>query len=321
MMYPWERPGVSEEVEMRAPKMEISRPWGPRYDLPRRQPAIEVAPSLRGYNFGAAIMTHRGYSNGRLSVLLSSLPENLPVVVSSDSIDERDIEGDRQVCEHHGAKFVHSTPWGGRAKNAIHTMVCHDFDPVLFLNDDTWLFPETPYDGLRWYHIIRNTINEKLAAVGFPIWSTFENYKSMGYDSWEQVLDDPYRCLRLSQHPQYSTCPALYKNPFGACMMINRAAYDDLGGFTEAYWAEDDVFSHQVWTSGRWFNVAVPGRGFIHLGAQSWHFGESQEYVNDFYAATGMTAEQSGAKQVESIYKWIDRIGPGFCRIGGVAGV
>src|SRR6185436_18395308 len=77
-------------------------------------------------------------------------------------------------------------------------------------------------------------------------------------------------------------------------------AYEDLGGFAPEYWAHDDVWNHKVWTSGRWVNAAMPGRGFVHFGGQSWHHGESEKYVGSFKAATGMTADESGAAQAQA---------------------
>src|SRR5207253_3946405 len=107
-----------EHVRKRQPVWNLQGP-AIRFDLPRRRPAVELPRALQGLSYGAVVMTHKGHSNGRLSILLSSLPANLPVVVSSDSIEPGEVELDRKVAEHHGADFVHSTPWSGRAGHAI----------------------------------------------------------------------------------------------------------------------------------------------------------------------------------------------------------
>ena len=98
-------------------------------------------------------------------------------------------------------------------------------------------------------------------------------------------------------------------------------AYDDLGGFAPEYWAHDDVFNHKVWLSRRWVSASYPGRGYMHLGAQSWHHGEAVEYVGSFKAATGMTVEESGRLQVEAIESWRPILGPIFVGLGGTDAV
>ena len=98
-LYPWEEPDAPLHVKERQPVMELALPMGIRRDLPRRRPADELSRTIQWSDFGIVIMTHRGYSNGRLSVCLSSLPENYPVVVSSDSITPEEIAGDREVAE------------------------------------------------------------------------------------------------------------------------------------------------------------------------------------------------------------------------------
>jgi len=59
----------------------------------------------------------------------------------------------------------------------------------------------------------------------------------------------------------------------------------------------------------------------MHLGAQSWHHGEAEEYVGSFRAATGMTVEESGRLQVEAIERWRQKLGPIFARLGGTDAV
>ena len=293
---------------------------GVRHDLPRRRPAVELPRALQGASFGITVMCHRGCSNGRLSVLLSSIPENFPVTVSSDSIASEDIDGDREVCQHHGAAFALCTPWGGRARNAIHTMSCTDWRLTLYLSDDVWLFPEAVVDGMRWFHILEGH-GVPLAMLAVPGWETYREHKQWGFVSWQQCLDQPWRFEGVPPHPNFQRGPSLYKNPFGACMFINRAAYDDLGGFAPEYWAHDDVFNHKVWLSDRWVSASYPGRGYMHLGAQSWHHGESVEYVGSFKAATGLLAEESGRLQVESIERWRKKLGPTFAQLGGTDAV
>ena len=100
-------------------------------------------------------------------------------------------------------------------------------------------------------------------------------------------------------------------------MVVMRDAYVDLGGFTQKYWANDDVFNHQVWLSNKWVNAAMPGRGYVHFGAQSNHFGETAEWIGTFEAATGMTPEASGNLQVQSINHWKEKLGPIFLELGG----
>ena len=322
-MLPWERPNAPEHVRVRQPVMEIKAAPGPRADLPKRQPADELPPILRKYDLGVVVMTHRGSSNGRLSVLLSSIPDNYPVTVCSDSVAQVDIDGDEQVARYHRAAFSHLSPWGGRAANAIHCMKATNWPATLYLCDDVWLFPECIRDALRNYHAIK-ALGVPLAVLGVPGWETFydlgnghRSFEWWGFKSWDECLLKPWMFHAVPPNPAYRMCPALYKNPFGACMLMNREAYEDLGGFSPAYWAHDDVYNHKVWLSYRWVNAAYPGRGYMHLGAQSWHHGEAQEYVNQFKDATGMTADESGAKQVEAIYHWRALVGGCFEQLGG----
>ena len=319
-LFPWQVDSAPEHVRVRQPVMELKGPRGPRLDLPPRRAAIELPTSLHDVSFGIAVMSHRGCSNGRLSVLLSSIPANFSVIVSSDSIAMEDVEGDREVCAHHGVDFSHSHPWGGRAKNAIHTMACSNWRITMFLNDDCWLFPEAVINALRWFCTLERE-GVPLAALVVPGWETYREHVKWGFASWQQCLDEPWRFEAIPPNPNFYRCPALYKNVFGTCMVINRDAYNDLGGFTPHYWAEDDVFNHQVWASGRWVNAGFPGRGYMHLGAQSWHHGEAEEYVGSFRAATGMTVEESGRLQVEAIERWRQKLGPIFARLGGTDAV
>ena len=319
----WDDPNAPEHIRTRQtvhrldPSPDCTD--GIRTALPRRWPADEVPLSLRGYDFGVTIMTHFGASNGRLSTLLSSIPENFPVTVASDGI-AGEADADRVVADHHGARFSHLAQWGGRAANAIHAMDAQKHDVVLFLNDDVWLFPETCLTALRWFHTLSALM--PLASLACPGWETVSvhanpNWAKWGYASWQQCLDEPDRFNAIPPHPNFALGPRLWKNPFGACFIINRVAYTDLGGFTPLYWAEDDVWNHQVWCSDRWVSASYPGRGYMHLGAQSWHHGESEASVGSFQAATGMTTDESGACQVVSMERWQAQLGLVFACLGG----
>lgn len=319
-VYPWERPDAPPHVKARQPVMEIKAPAGIRHDLPRRRAADQLSQNVGKQSLGIVIMTHRGSSNGRLSVCLSSIPENYPVVVSSDSVAEEDVRLDREVSEYHGAEFAHCTPWGGRARNAIHCMERTSWRMTLFLCDDVWLYPETCGDAFRWFYTFE-CHGVPLASLCVPGWETYHTHKSLGLDSWEQGLLEPWRFEAVPPNPNFQRCPALYKNPFGACFVLNRHAYNDLGGFATNYWAHDDVWNHKVWLSEKWVSAGYPGRGYIHLGAQSWHHGESQRYVGEFRDATGMTADESGKLQAEAIWRWKDRIGHIFESLGGEGAV
>lgn len=319
----WDDPAAEPHVRARQTVMQLAPPPdcrdGLRTVLPRRRPADEVPPSLRGYDFGLTIMTHYGASNGRLSTLLSTIPENYPVTVASDGIGA-EADADRAVADAHGARFSHLGTWGGRAANAIHAMDAQRHDVVLFLNDDVWLFPEACLTALRWFHTLSALM--PLASLACPGWETVHehsnpNWLKWGYRSWQQCLDEPEHFHMIPPNPAFALGPRLWKNPFGACFVINRAAYVALGGFTPLYWAEDDVWNHQVWCSDAWVSASYPGRGYMHLGAQSWHHGESAASVGDFRAATGMTPEESGARQVRAMERWQHLLGPVFARLGG----
>lgn len=316
--YPWEEPDAPEHVRRRDPKMEIAARSGPRTDLPRRRPPDELAPVLASQDFGIVVMTHRGYANGRLSVCLGSLPENYPVHVCSDAIAPADVRGDELVARWHGATFHHATPWAGRAGNAIACMASTAWYWTLYLCDDVWLFPETVSEMLRW-GVILQSHGVPLAALAAPRFETYHEHKEYGFASWGQCLAEPWRFEALAPPAGFRKTPALYTNPFGACMLLHRGAYHDLGGFSPDYWAHDDVYNHKVWTSGRWVNAAYPGRGYVHLGAQSWHEGETDPWVGSFQAATGMTAEESGQQQAAAKIAWADRLAGIFESLGGKA--
>ena len=130
-------------------------------------------------------------------------------------------------------------------------------------------------------------------------------------------IRQPWRFEAVPPNPAFRMCPALYKNPFGACFVLNRVAYDDLGGFYEKTWAHDDGWSHKVWLSQKWVSVGYPGRGYMHLGAQSWHHGEAVEYIGTHEIATGMTAEESGKKQDVEINAWEPKLAHIFTSLGG----
>lgn len=318
--YAWEQPDAAPHIRSRQPVMEISAPPGVRSDLPRRRVADELPRTIQGESFGITIMSHRGHSNGRLSVLLSSIPENYPVIVSSDAVDPEDVRRDREVAEHHGAEFRHCTPWGGRAKNARHAMDIARWRVVLFLCDDVWLFPETVRDALRWYLTFERH-GLPIASLAVPGWETYHNHKEWGFESWEQCLAEPWRFESVPPNPAFRVTPALYKNPFGACFVLNHTAYDELGGFTNKYWAHDDVWNHQVWTSDKWVSAGYPGRGYMHLGAQSWHHGESAEWVGSYQLATGMTPDESGHQQVKGMQLAAERYDHIFRQLGGTTAV
>jgi len=315
-LLPWERPGAPAHVIARQPVMELPGVQGVRHDLPVRRPADELPRSLQQENFGIVVMSHRFSSNGRLSVLLSSIPANYPVVVSSDSVAKEDIQGDALVAEHHGADFRHCSPWGGRARNARHCMEVTTWRITLLLSDDVWLFPEACRDALRWFCTLERH-GVFLGCLAVPGWETYRDHKLWGFDSWEQCLAEPWRFEAVPPNPAFRMCPALYKNPFGACMVMNRAAYDDVGGFAPEYWAHDDVFNHKIWLSKKWVSAAYPGRGYMHLGAQSWHHGESVKYVGSFKDATGLLAEESGDAQVVEMRVWEPIYAPVFRVLGG----
>jgi hypothetical protein len=323
MNLPWEEPGAPDHVVKRQPVMEIPSEPGIRHDLPRRRRADELPRGCQGVSFGIGVMSHRGASNGRLSVLLSSIPENYPVVVSSDSVAEEDFQLDVEVAEWHGAEIQRCTPWGGRARNAIHTMEVAPWERVLFLCDDVWLFPEAVRDALGWFVRLEN-VEIPLATLTVPGWETYapELHKRWGFETWGQCLKQPEKFEAVPPNPAFRMCPALHKNPFGACMIVSRRAYEDLGGFATEYWAHDDVWNHKVWTSGKWVNVAYHGRGYMHLGAQSWHHGESAKYVGSFEAATGMRAEESGKRQAEAMVEWGEGwVGERLLKLGGTRSV
>lgn len=320
MNYPWERPDAPPHVQSRQPVMEIQAPQGIRTDLPKRRPADRLPQALERTSFGVAVMSHRGYSNGRLSVLLSSIPENYEVVVSDDTIESGEVKLNEEVCEWHGAKHVHCSPWGGRAINAQHTMEHAPWRLVMFLCDDVWLFPEAILDAIGWFRRLEMA-NVPLAALAIPGWETYDNFSKWGFKNWAQCLEEPWRFEAVPPNPAFQKCPALYKNPFGAAMLLNRDVYKHLGGFDKRYWAHDDVYNHKVWCSDCFVSAGYYGRGYIHLGAQSWHHGESSEYVGSFEAATGVGVEESGQRQVAAIYRWMDRIGDIFLRMGGTPAV
>ena len=312
---PWDDPAAPEHVRKRQPVWNMPGPTI-RIDLPRRRPALELPRALQGLSYGAVVMTHRGSSNGRLSILLSSLPANLPVVVSSDSIDEADIRLDAEVAAHHGADFVHSTPWAGRAGHAIQCMTVTSWDYVLFLNDDVWLFPEATLEALRWTYVIEHA-GVPLAMLAVPGFESYHDYAKWGFDSWQQCLDEPMRFEAIAPHPKFLMAPALYKNPFGACMVIVRKAYRDVGGFAREAWSHDDTINHRIWLSRKWVNAAMPGRGYVHYGNQSGHFGETQEWMGSHLAATGMTADESGRAQHAIMEEWTPKLADIFLSLGG----
>lgn len=319
-VYPWEDPSAPEHVRKRQPVWKDMQGPAIRYDLPRRRPALELPRALQGLSYGAVIMTHFGARNGRLSICLSSLPENLPVVVSSDSIDAYEIEMDRKVAEYHGADFSHHTPWSGRAGHAIQCMDVTSWDYVLFLMDDVWLAENVTVEALRWSYILRNH-GVPLASLAISGWELYHHWMDFGFSGWQDTLDRPQLLEAAPANPAFLRAPCLFKNPFGACSIIMRDAYLDLGGFTRKYWAEDDVFNHQVWLSNKWVCAAMPGPGYFHFGAQSAHHGESAEWIGKFEDATGMSAEESGRLQVESIYRWKEKIGHIFLSLGGTEAV
>ena len=191
-----------------------------------------------------------------------------------------------------------------------------EWDVVLYLCDDVWLFPEAIADMLRWWYIFTSR-GVPLAVLAVPGWQAYDHWKSWGFSTWNQTLEQPWRLESVPPNPAWSRCPALFKNPFGACMLMSKKAYEDLGGFSEKFWAHDDVYNHKVWLSGKWVNASYPGRGYIHYGAQSWHHGEAQRFVNNFSDATGMSPEESGKLQAESMEKWRDKVGHIFESLGG----
>lgn len=317
--YPWDDPAAPAHVRARQPVWNLHGPTI-RTDLPRRRPAVELPLALQGISYGAVIMTHRGSSNGRLSILLSSLPANLPVVVSSDSIDAPDIALDAEVARHHGADFVHATPWSGRAGHAVQCMHVTNWAYTLFLMDDVWLASDVTVEALRWAVMLR-TARVPLACLAIPGWELYHHWQDFGFTSWQDSLDRPQLLEAAPANPAFLRAPCLYKNPFGACMLVMREAYDALGGFTTHYWANDDVFNHAVWLSGKYVNAAMPGRGYMHYGAQSNHFGETAEWTGTFEAATGMSAEESGRRQVVAIERWKPELATAFMSLGGTPGV
>lgn len=317
--YPWEDQNAPEHVRNRQAVWNMKGPVL-RIDLPKRRPAVELPRALQGLSYGAVVMTHRGYSNGRLSILLSSLPENLPVHVSSDAITENEAAMDQMVADHHGADFSHHKPWDGRAGHAIQCMNATNWDYTLFLMDDVWLAPEVTVEVLRWTYMMLGH-GVPLAALAIPGWELYHHWQDFGFTSWQDSLDRPQLLEAVPPNPSFLRAPCLYRNPFGACSVIVRAAFNDLGGFSPKYWAEDDVFNHRVWLSDRWVNAAMPGRGYCHYGAQSNHFGETAEWIGTFQAATGMTAEESGKLQAESQGRWKAKLGGIFLSLGGTPSV
>jgi hypothetical protein len=313
--YPWNDPNAPEHVRTRKPVWNLTGP-AVRIDLPRRRPELEFPRALQGLSYGAIVMSHRGSSNGRLSILLSSLPVNLPVVVSSDSIDEADVRLDKQVADYHHADFVHHAPWDGRAGHAIQCMEVTNWDYVLFLNDDVWLFPEASIEALRWTRILE-TAGLPLACLAMPGFESYHDHGKWGFESWQQCLDEPWRFEAIPPHPKFLLAPSLYVNPFGACMLIVRKAYDDVGGFAREAWSHDNTLNHRIWLSRKWVNAAMPGRGYVHYGAQSNHFGETQEWMGSHKAATGMTDEESGHAQREVMKEHTERYGHILLSLGG----
>jgi hypothetical protein len=318
-MYPWEDSSQPEHVRKRQPVWNLTGP-AVRVDLPKRRPAVELPRALQGVSYGAVVMTHKGHSNGRLSILLSSLPADLPVHVSSDAITENEAALDRVVAEHHGADFSHHKPWSGRAGHAVQCMEVTNWSYTLFLMDDVWLAPEVTIEALRWCRILHGR-GVPLASLAIPGWELYHHWRDFGFTSWQDSLDRPWLLEAVPPNPSFLRAPCLYTNPFGACMLIVRKAYDDLDGFTRAYWANDDVFNHDVWLSDKYVNAAMPGRGYCHYGAQSNHHGETKEWIGTFEAARGMTAEESGKLQAESKFRWKERLGSIFLSLGGTEAV
>ena len=315
MTYPWEDPNQPEHVRNRQTVWHLTGP-AVRTDLPKRRPPYEYPRSLQGLSYGCVVMTHRGYTNGRLSILLSSLPQNLPTIVSSDAITPSEMALDRTVAEYHGASFVHHAPWDGRAGHAIQCMAVAPWDYILFLMDDVWLAPEVTIEALRWARIYEEH-GVPLASLAIPGWELYHHWQDFGFSSWQDTLDHPERLESVPPNPRFLLAPCLYKNPFGACWLIVRKAYEDLGGHKREYWAQDDTFHHQVWLSDKWVNAAMPGRGYTHYGAQSNHFGETAEWIGTFEKACGMSADESGKLQYEFMHRWAYKLGPVFEKLGG----
>ena len=317
--YPWEDPSAPEHVRNRQTVWHLTGP-AIRTDLPKRRPPVELPRALQGLSYGAVVMTHRGHTNGRLSILLSSLPANLPVLVSSDSITTGEMDLDWEVAEYHGADFSHHAPWDGRAGHSIQCMEVTSWDYTLFLMDDVFLQQDVTVEALRWAYIMR-TAGIPLACLAIPGWELYHHHKDFGFSSWQDSLDHPERLDSCASNPSFLRAPCLYRNPFGACMLIMRDAYKDVGGFPREYWANDDCLNHKTWLSGKWVNAAMPGRGYLHYGAQSNHFGETAEYIGSFKAATGMTAEESGEKQAKMQFQWKALLHDKFMALGGTDSV
>jgi hypothetical protein len=313
---PQEKPLVPEPWSLCS--AHLDGPRGIRYNLPRRRPADDLPEELKQYNFGVAIMTHRGNSNGRLSVCLASLPENYPVVVSSDSVEKEDVEKDAEICRYHGAEFNWSTPWAGRAGNAINTMDCargKGWDLVLYLNDDVWLAPETCRDILFWYNEYLKEGMVEVGAMMVPGWECYGHYDKLGFKSWQETFDNPQRLDFAPANPHFAKGPGM-GHPFGCAMVIVMKCYDEVGGFVKEFWAEDDAFNHQFLVSGRWFGPYHPGKGYYHFGAQSGHTGETVEWVGSMEDALGVTAEESGKMQEVYQNRWWEKYRDVFTRLG-----
>lgn len=322
--YPWLDPNAPEHVRNRQRVWKDMKGEMMRLDIPTRRPAYELPRALQGVSYGAVVMTHKGYDNGRLSILLGTLPSNLPVVVSSDAITADEASLDRTVADFHGAQFVWHTPWDGRAGHAVQCMQVAPWDYVLFLMDDVWLAPGVTIEALRWTRILEN-VGVPLASLAIPGWELYHHYMDFGFKSWAETLAQPQKLESVPPNPAFYRAPCLYKNPFGACLVVVKRAYEDLGGWyggrEPKYWANDDTFHHFVWTSGRWVNGAMPGRGYCHYGAQSNHFGETEEWIGKFFDVTGFTADESGAKQYEWMKSWGERLGNVFLKLGGTVSV
>lgn len=301
---------------------QIEGQRGIRHDLPKRRARDILSPEIEKYNFGITIMSHCGGRNGRLSVLLSSIPENYKITVSDDAIEENDIALDKEICEWHGAEYHHHTPWSGRAGNAINAMKINNFDVILFLNDDIWMFPECVSNALRWYHILTQA-GIPVGGLSIPQWETWGtgepschgNYKMWGFSSWDECLLEPWRLEAVPPNPAYSM-PQI-GHVFGACMLITRQAYNDSGGFPMEFWAEDDAFNYTMLKTGKYISIKIPGRGYIHYGAQSWNRGETQETVGSWEKAYGISPEESQRIQTEIRNEWQQKIGNILARLGG----
>lgn len=243
---------------------------------------------------------------GRLRKLLTVLRDQdllhkpyLPLRVFEDPWKEAVQKPYERICAEFDVPFMRVPPGHRVAKaesgwscmqGAIEFAVENTPEPwFIYLTDDVLPTPLAIHDLLVWTKLFDST---RVGAFQIPYWNYDELpevAKPFG-DAKARMWDEPHDWLRnVPRNPHWDNGgkPRPYVNVNGAGFVLRRAAWEQVGGFSQSTWCLDEDMGAKIWLRTPHIVVTVPGPPFVHFMGGSLDHPEHHFHCESCWKAAG----------------------------------